>query len=53
MLAYSDTVYDLLGGVKPITEIVRMGVPELKPLRWTNTALAFSAAEKILSRELP
>lgn len=53
MLAYSDTVYDLLGGVKPISEIVKLGVPELKPLRWTNTSLAFTAAEKILKREIP
>lgn len=53
MLAYSDYVYDLMGGIKTIAEVAQMGVPELDPLRTTDTAKAFAHAEKLLLTELP
>lgn len=53
MLAYSDHVYDLLGGIKSIEEVAKLGVPELSPQRLTETAKAFIEAEKILLEELP
>ncbi|MBP2000998.1 hypothetical protein J2Z69_002041 [Paenibacillus shirakamiensis] len=54
LLAYSDEVYDLLGGVKSIDEIAAMGpLPELTPRRFSDSAKAFLQAEQILLEELP
>ena len=53
MIAYSDHVYDLLDGIKPVDQVARLGVPELSPLRTTETAKAFAQAEKLLQAELP
>ena len=53
LYAYSDKVYDLLGGVKTITEVASFGVPELSPMRTTDTAKAFRAAEKLITQEMP
>jgi uncharacterized protein YegL len=53
MLAYSDHVYDILDGIKPVDEVAQMGVPELDTRRTTETAKAFAQAEQILQRELP
>lgn len=53
MYAYSDQVYDLLDGVKSVDQVARMGVPDLEPLRSTETAQAFAVAEKLLQQELP
>lgn len=54
LLAYSDHVYDLLGGVKRIDELVHMGgIPAVTPMKFTNTALAFEQAEKLLMTEWP
>jgi len=52
MLAYSQHVYDLLDGIQPVDRIAQLGVPELKPLRTTDTATAFVQAEKLLKAEL-
>lgn len=52
MLAYSDYVYDLLDGIKTIGEVAHLGVPELSPLRTTDSARAFAQAEKMLLAEL-
>ncbi|WP_454190668.1 hypothetical protein [Paenibacillus sp. Marseille-Q7038] len=54
ILAYSDDVYDLLGGVKGIDEIAAIGsLPDLTPMRFSDSAKAFLQAEKILQSELP
>jgi hypothetical protein len=53
MLAYSDHVYDLLDGVITIDRVAHLGVPELSPMRTTETARAFAQAEKLLEAELP
>ena len=53
MFAYSDHVYDLLDGIQLIEPVVRLGVPELSPMRTTETAKAFAQAEKLLQTELP
>ncbi len=53
MLAYSDHVYDILDGVKTIDEVARLGVPDLGPLRTTDTARGFAHAERLLEAELP
>ena len=52
MFAYSDKVYDLLGGIKTITEVAGFGVPKLSPMRTTETAKAFMAADKLLQSEI-
>lgn len=54
ILAYSDQVYDLLGGVKSIEEIgMRETLPELAVMRFSDAAKAFVAAEKLLQEEIP
>jgi hypothetical protein len=53
MLAYSDHVYDLLDGIKTVDQVAALGVPELTPMRTTETAKAFAQAEKMLAAELP
>lgn len=53
MFAYSSSVFDLLGGIKTIDELAKMGVPILTTLDMTDTAQAFSEIEKLLVRELP
>ncbi|MFC7393145.1 VWA domain-containing protein [Scopulibacillus cellulosilyticus] len=54
ILAYSDHVFDVLGGVKSIDEVARMKPLEnIQTQRLTDTAKAFTAAEKILRQELP
>ncbi|MBN3522482.1 vWA domain-containing protein [Paenibacillus apiarius] len=54
ILAYSDEVYDLLNGIKGIDEIASLGsLPDLTPVRFSDSAKAFQQAEKILEAELP
>ena len=53
MFAYSSQVIDLLGGIKTIDELAKMGVPQLTTLDMTDTAGAFAAAESLLQAELP
>jgi len=54
IIAYSDEVYDLLGGIKSIDEIGKMGtLPEFSPKIFTDTAKAFEYAEALLIEELP
>lgn len=53
MIAYSDHVYDLLDGIKTVDQVAHMGVPDLSPMRTTETASAFAQAEKLLRAELP
>lgn len=54
ILAYSDEVHDLSGGIKKIDELMNTGMlPSLKTYRFTDTAQAFLYAEKLLQDELP
>lgn len=54
MLAYSDGVWDLLGGVKTVQDVALLGKPpDLTPRRITNTKLGFEQVEKILGAEMP
>lgn len=54
LFAYSDQVYDLLDGARPVGDLVnRPFPPELTPLRTTDTARGFQAVERLLERELP
>ncbi len=53
ILAYSDHVYDLLDGIKTVDHVASLGVPELSPMRVTDTARAFAQVEKMLKQELP
>jgi hypothetical protein len=53
MYAYSDQVYDLLGGVLTIDQVANLGVPELSTMRSTATDLAFLQVEQLLKNELP
>jgi uncharacterized protein YegL len=49
--AYNDTVRDLLNGPRPITELLTIGVPQMKPGGQTDTAAAFRRAEQLLIDE--
>jgi len=51
--AYSDIVYDVLGGIVSVDEIAQLTMPDLSPQTVTNTALAFRRAESLLKKELP
>lgn len=53
MYAYSSQVIDLLGGIKTIEEVAKLGIPKLTTLDMTDTAAAFLEAEKLLKAELP
>jgi len=53
MLAYSQHVYDLLDGIRPVDQVARKGIPELEPMQTTDTAKAFAWAEKFLNADLP
>jgi hypothetical protein len=53
MYAYSDEVYDIIGGIKTIDQVAAMGVPELQTMRSTDTAKAFAQVEQLLQQELP
>ena len=52
MIAYSDEVYDILTGVKPVDEVARLGIPALQPLHRTNTTKGFLYVKKILEQEV-
>ncbi|UOY91677.1 VWA domain-containing protein [Ectobacillus sp. JY-23] len=54
ILAYSDHVFDVLGGMKSIDEVARMRPLEgIQTQRLTDTAKAFSVVEKLLQEQLP
>lgn len=53
LFTYSDDVYDVFNGVKSITEVINIGLPEFSPQRTTDTSRAFSAVKKLLQDELP
>lgn len=53
MIAYSDDCLDVLGGVKSIKEVVKIGSPKLSATNSTNTAKAFELALKYLRQLLP
>ncbi len=53
MFAYSDQVYDVLGGVKSVDQVAHLGVPDLSPMTSTETANAFAQAEWLLQSALP
>jgi hypothetical protein len=53
MFAYSDQVYDVLGGVKGVDQVAQLGVPDLSPMTSTETANAFAQAEWLLQSALP
>lgn len=54
ILAYSDHVYDVLGGIKGIDEVAKMPPLEnIQTQRMTDTRKAFAKVEEILLQELP
>jgi hypothetical protein len=53
LFAYSDDVYDLLGGIKTISDLARIGPPKLECFRRTETARAFERAESLIRQDLP
>ncbi|GFN30953.1 hypothetical protein PCURB6_12130 [Paenibacillus curdlanolyticus] len=53
IITYSDEATDLLGGIKPIDELMSSGmVPQLSTHRFSDAAKAFLQAEKLLKAEL-
>lgn len=53
MLGYSDSVVDLLTGIKTIDQLETLTLPTLTPQGKTNTGAAFQAALHILQQYLP
>lgn len=53
IFAYSDDVYNILGGIKTIDQVAHLGVPVLSTLRRSDSALAFAEVEKLLTKEMP
>ncbi|MCI0399529.1 MAG: VWA domain-containing protein [Chloroflexi bacterium] len=51
--AYSNEVYDLLGGIRTIDEVAQMKLPAIGTRRGTDTARAFAAAGELIGYELP
>lgn len=51
--AYSNEVFDILGGIKTIDEVAQMKLPEIDTRRGTDTAKAFMAAGELIGHELP
>ena len=52
VLAYSDDVFDVYGGIKDIDEVAKKGVPKIEPMNRTNTSKGLRAARKVLSDDL-
>jgi hypothetical protein len=52
MYAYSDKIYDMLGKVETITEVVRRGRPKLMASRATDSRAAFECARDLLRAEM-
>jgi len=52
MYAYSDNVYDVLGGIRTVDKVVRLGVPELRTEARTDMEKAFLQVEKLLLSEI-
>jgi hypothetical protein len=50
--AYSDEVFDILGGIKSIEQVASLGAPNPKPRLTTDTALGFEKVEELLTNEL-
>ena len=53
LYAYTNEVYDLLGGIKTIGEVARLGKPKLVPQVNTDTAKGFAKVEELLHNVLP
>ena len=53
LYAYSDEVYDLLDGIKPISYVAQLGAPDLETQLNTDTARGFAKVEELLRRVLP
>lgn len=53
VLAYSEAVFDVLGGIRTIDQYAAMGVPQLEPRRSTDAASGFAQVERLLQQELP
>ncbi len=51
--AYSENVFDVLGGVRSVDEVARIGIPELAPMATTATAKGLHYVERLLDQELP
>lgn len=52
IFAYSSEVLDLLGGIRDLGELVRMGVPEFSAGGVTDTAAAFATVEELVRSHL-
>lgn len=52
LYAYTDQVYDLLGGIQSIDQVARRGRPTLEPQMYTDTAKGFEKVEKLLKEQL-
>jgi hypothetical protein len=52
ILAYSQSVYDLIGGIQSIDRLATLEVPALQTDTLTDTALAFERVEELLQANL-
>lgn len=52
IFAYNNQAIDILDGIKTISEVGEIGLPQFVPMGQTNTAAAFLAVEKLLIEEI-
>jgi uncharacterized protein YegL len=52
LYAYSQDVFDVFDGIKPIDKVARLGLPELSTMNSTETDKGFAQVEKLLQAEL-
>ena len=53
LFAYSTQVIDVLGGLRDLPDLIKMGSPELSAGGVTDTAAGFAEVEKLLTDRLP
>lgn len=53
IVAYSDEVYDVLGGIKSVDEWAKIGIPKLEPLNRTDTTKGLLFVKNLLEHEIP
>jgi uncharacterized protein YegL len=52
LYVYSQDVFDVFDGIKPIDKVARLGLPDLSTMNSTNTDKGFEQVEKLLQARL-
>lgn len=52
IVAYNDTVQDILGGIRDLSEVLQTGIPDLQASGSSNTANGFAQVEALLQQHM-